>query len=223
MKERPILFSSEMVRSILNDYKTNTRRVSKLHCKLKPIQVITNSDLYHKGYHWEDGHGQMYKCPYGVVGDRLWVKETFRVSPDAVIGWSTDESQPCKGFIDYRAGGKLERTAPNIDAVEQAIVGDVDWDFLTDKWRSSLFMPRWASRILLEITDIRYELLHDISEADALKEGITYALLPDNPQDTERAKTWFRGLWDDINGKNEDKCWQANPWVWVIEFKGVEK
>tara|TARA_E500000305_G_scaffold106512_1_gene105244 strand:+ start:447 stop:1016 length:570 start_codon:yes stop_codon:yes gene_type:complete len=130
------------------------------------------------------------KCPYGQQGDHLWVRETF-----------ADEAGDTRKYLGdhiyYRADG---------DGV------DLQGGF----WTPSIYMPRWASRITLEVTGVRVERLQDISEVDAHNEGITLDMLPYNPADQHPCRTWFRGLWEQINGPGS---WDANPWVWVVEFR----
>ena len=226
MKERPILFSAPMVQAILEGKKTQTRRVIKPQPKL--IELIDGSHSFavqkSKGIYNGLGMKEMVEqCPYGQVGDQLWVREAWGYhDPDGTgedfespaCGTSSEymlhqENETLLNFwlrrIAYRATFKYPRHGIGPDAPK--------------KWRPSIHMPRWASRIQLEITKIRVERLNDISEDDAIAEGITYAQLPNNIQDAERAKTWYRGLWATINGA---ESWQVNPWVWVVEFKVIK-
>jgi uncharacterized protein YqfB (UPF0267 family) len=177
MRERPILFSGPMVKAILGGRKTITRRVLKL-------QDYDGGDCYET----KDGilRDILSLCPYGIPGDRLWVRETW--------------ADPCgKRLPVYRAD---EATA-----------------YLNVKWRPSIFMPRWASRITLEVTGVRVERLQDITEEDAQAEGVEarrsmkdgVAPVVYSYQDP------FRIIWDSINGKKYP--WSDNPWVWVIEFR----
>lgn len=171
MKERPILFSTPMVKAILDGTKTMTRRVVK--------KVIVNQNV----------------CPYGSVREKLWVRET----------WTTTQY----GKPVYRADGR------DMDGNYWDITpGDKDHEV---KWKPSIFMPRWASRILLEITDIRVERLQEITSDQIEREGINC----DEPfilNGAERRYA-FEQLWNSINSKKPDKCWDANPWVWVVEFR----
>jgi hypothetical protein len=130
-------------------------------------------------------------CPYGQPGDRLWVRETHMDLGACYL---------------YRADASAEQ--------ERAIVAP------RQPWRPAIHMPRAASRITLEITGVRVERLQDISEADALEEGITYNDIPNNGLDPMRARTWFRGLWESINGPGS---WEANPWVWAVSFNRLEQ
>lgn len=194
MKERPILFSAPMVRALLAGTKTQTRRV----VKPQPM-MVTN----HRLAIWDGPSAALQQqrermgrgCPYGQPGDRLWVRET----------WARDDED---GALFYRAdvglGGDADDWERNrLDGVPRY------------RWRPSIHMHRRASRITLEITGVRAERLQDISEADAIAEGVKNSLhLPGG----RFAKENFAHLWWTING---DGSWEANPWVWVIEFKRV--
>lgn len=206
MKERPILFSAPMVRALLDGSKTQTRRI----VKIQPPAGTVSVGIYHhpdpREHFWAwDGHHIIEwakPCPYGQPGDRLWVRETW--ANDAEAQWETQ-----KRGAYYRADDDAEETKANCVAAGMPF-----------RWIPSIHMPRWASRIDLLIKSARVERLQDISETDALAEGITYAQLPENPQDAQRARTWYRGLWEQINGAGS---WEANPWVWVVEFERVAK
>jgi hypothetical protein len=207
MKERPILFSGPMVRAILEGRKTQTRRIvkpqpTKDYVTLMPLSGELVGVTKHGGP--IDNRGWLH-CPYGKPGDRLWVRETWgKVHYEGV-----DESPT----IFYRADER-----------------DQERDELT-RWRPSIHMPRWASRINLEVVSVRVERLQDISEEDAMSEGIESweERGVDDAQDYYRdyvtgghvynAKDSFRSLWQSINGPGS---WEANPWVWVVEFKRIE-
>jgi hypothetical protein len=168
MKERPILFSAPMVRAILDGRKTQTRRIMKIQPDGRGTRC-TN-------VHFEDWHGRELKCPYGWVGDILWVRET----------WSKTDS------------GKYIYAATN--------------NGFNPVWKPSIFMPKDACRIRLQITDIRIEKIQDISKEDVIAEGIDTKFLYEGTH----PKWAYFSLWDKINGKGS--C-EQNPWVWVIEFK----
>jgi hypothetical protein len=197
-KERPILFSAPMVRAILEGRKTQTRRIVK---KFVPY-----------------GETILSVCPYGELGDRLWVREAWA----AHGGWDDMKPSLIDFFPDtniwYRADGERDGSAgiPNVRR---------------GRWRSSMFMPRRASRILLEISDVRVQRLQEISAEGALAEGVASTEFW-RPKDVEgkpfEDKWWddcefwsrypqlaFRGLWESINGVGS---WDANPWVWAISF-----
>jgi len=189
MKERPIIFSSEMVRAILDGKKTQTRRVIKSQINCNRVYHAEQDrwlfyDISNDSYDLELD----IKCPYGKPGDKLWCKETF--------------VRQYTGFdygIIYKADG--------IKISEDM------------KWSPSIYMPRWASRIILEITGIRVERIQDITEEDAKAEGceIGHGLTDDSPFFAREA---FQKLWDSINAKR-GYGWYENPWVWVIEFKVI--
>lgn len=236
MKERPILFSAPMVRAILSCQKTQTRRVVKPQPEwTDPSTAWLNGDG-HSGPGWyahnedypEEG-SLFYRCPYGQPGDRLWVKETWQY-----YDWD-EEGEPC---IRYAADNATAWPNPSQDDWAEKLV-DVweslsrDENFKIDcrardrKWRPSIFMPRWASRIQLEVVSVRVERLNDISEADCWAEGIEEVMhLFDGPSQAEMAKRLglcledakplYAQLWESINGAGS---WDANSWVWVVEFK----
>lgn len=190
MKERPILFSGPMVRALLDCRKTQTRRVVKPEpWAVMPHKAGDQPWAYgFKFYPGSTTNGDSFrmKCPFGYVGDRLWVRETWCNYPMA-----GNDGAP--GLI-YRATS---------DVIPKGY------------WKPSIFMPRWASRITLEITDVRVERLNDISEADAVREGVQCAGVPASL--TNRGA--FAKLWESING---DGSWKQNPWVWVIDIKRIE-
>lgn len=188
MKERPIIFGAEMVRAILDGRKTQTRRV------IKPQPYYVDFEpRYEKNTwaFWSDEvlkyrNGLIVRCPYGVPGDRLWVKEAWADPYDVRI--------PV-----YRA--------------------DMATAYEGLRWRPSIFMPRWASRIILEITGVRAERVQAISEDDAIAEGV---LGDEGPYDQGLPSMCFRTLWDSINAKR-GFGWDVKPWwVWVIGFKRLE-
>ena len=200
MKERPILFSGAMVRALLDGSKTQTRRIAKMRvCGNKMIPIPADDD--------PDWVQFVAENTYGQPGDRLWVRETF----SDIYGAGGDEERR-KEEVMYRADGETD----------PYVIGG--------RWTPSIHMPRWASRILLEIVSVRVERLQDISEADAKAEGIgphevrQFAIF--GLSATERAAVYrdaavgpFQGLWQQINGAGS---WDANPWVWVVEFNRVE-
>lgn len=196
MKERPILFNGDMVRAILEGRKTQTRRV------VKPQPVVSEAEAKVLSEAWDSGFINI-ACPYGHPGDRLWVRETFAIVPRTAYACSDGVQQVLRPDDNhdaavFRAG--WERSAPS-------------------RWRPSIHMPRWASRITLEIVSVRVERLNEISEQDAGDEGFDY-LRGDGNSDIsgDVQRRWFRQLWESINGAGS---WEANPWVWVVEFKRV--
>lgn len=213
MKARGMIFNSEMVRAILDGRKTQTRRIVKgtdgavKFCKEWDINgeeiFVVLGEKDHTGMNPVFG---AISCPFGAVGDRIWVRET----------WA--EAGACAPDLKlYRANypEHVPSIYENVPPAEEI------------RWTSSIHMPRWASRILLEITDVRVELLNAISEEDARAEGIIDGGClncgePEpcgcaNPEPD--ATDAFAYLWQSIYGQEN---WNANPWVWVIEFKRVE-
>jgi hypothetical protein len=206
MKERPILFSTEMVRAILDGRKTQTRRILKVPKSLGEFHDVFDDEVYPNGAIGIDTsiyHNASLYCPYGKVGDLLWVKETF-CFVEAYDGYG----------VEFKADDKIlaldvdEWSSPKglqVPHKEIFDAGDV-------KWRPSIFMPRVFSRITLEITNIRVERVQEISESDAEAEGFGNGF-------PNLAK--FRKLWNEINSKR-GFSWESNPFVWVIEFKVLE-
>jgi hypothetical protein len=193
---RPILFSAPMIRALLAGTKTQTRRV----VKFKPWHQIEQRD---DGSHWpwmhDSDHDRDYwlPSPYGQPGDRLWVREAFRLCAEA------DATPPRDTDAAYRVWYEA-------DAPHQPGAG---------KLRTGMFMPRWASRITLQIAGVRVERLQDISEADAIAEGAPSADLVSGREcifPHQGLHRWgFQLLWQQINGLDS---WDANPWVWVVTF-----
>lgn len=219
IKERPIIFSTEMVKAILEGRKTQTRRV------IKP-QPIFKRELNGIGYaakRWSTNDAQewglwleawptlgkwglassLHKCPYGQECDKLWVRETWQLIEVFEDWWYG-------GFEGQTWRGKISTSKPN-----DCAIGYLADTYDDGPWRPSIHMPRWASRITLEITDVRVERVQDISEKDAFDEGClpSETLIP-----YELAIDHFRELWDSINAKR-GYGWDVNPWVWVIEFR----
>lgn len=202
MTERGMIFNAEMVRAVLDGRKTQTRRIMTVQPDSPNFGLLRITDSTKRAdigkYHWAESNATgtharspLFSCPFGAVGDHLWVRETF------APGLCTATT------IAYCATHKPEDL-------------DEGW-YDRIKWTPSIHMPRWASRITLEITGVRVERLQGVSEADAKAEGII-------PAAGGVGKGWehrfnFRELWMGIYGADS---WQANPWVWVIEFKRVE-
>lgn len=205
MIERGMIFNSEMVRAILDGRKTQTRRPIKWK-QTRFTEIGERED----GSNWpwsedtENVCDYWHPCPFGAVGNRIWVRETFQgplFDFDQMDAYCKDSTPFEKAqFCVYKADVK---PAPEFF--------DAD-DNLHCCWRPSIHMPRWASRITLEITDVRVERLNAITESDAEAEGITDTGFGDLLVDG------YRYLWKSIYG---DDSWQVNPWVWVIEFKRI--
>ncbi len=187
MEERPIIFKGEMVRAILEGRKTQTRRAKGLE------RVNSNPDDF--WLHIESSNGLWIfdqpsgdlvalKCPYGQAGDRLWVRETW--------GQAINIAEGDTGTLYYKA------------------TNETNWQ---GKWHPSIHMPRWASRILLEITEVRVERVQEISLVSIRKEGISDNRATGNAP--FQLQKWI-DLWNSIHGSD---AWERNDWVWVISFK----
>lgn len=211
MSERGMIFNAEMVNAILSGRKTQTRRPIKWkQTRFTEIAERDDGSLWPWAEDCERGGDIWFACPYGEIGDRIWVRETWQVIHDHI-----DESS----HVEYRT------YAPSIPKEKDLYWHTVYAEHFGDEsredrgfpWRPAIHMPRWASRILLEITDVRVERLRGLSEEDAKSEGIIPSAGGVLPGWEYRIN--FRDLWMDIYGTDN---WEANPWVWVIEFKRVE-
>ncbi|WP_306764802.1 hypothetical protein [Klebsiella quasipneumoniae] len=220
MTERGMIFNGEMVRALLDGRKTQTRRIMAPQpaddierCIFpNPEAIGWKSSLRHK-----HGSTTAHFCHYGKPGDRIWVRETFQ---GPLFDYDLMDSY-CKDPTPFE---KPEFCVYKADGVPAPEFYDAN-DELHCCWRPSIHMPRWASRILLEITDVRVERLNAISEEDAQAEGMeltgwrpTYSD-PDSGGEVLTPYDNFAQLWESIYG---EESWKANPWVWVIEFKRVE-
>lgn len=252
MKEHPILFTGEMVKALLEGRKTQTRRLRGLEDvnekpdawtfkKLTALDWMTKKSFKGRFGAYFESHEieprTISICPqafpYGQVGDRLWVKETY------VFEWWEDEPKaPTDRPIHFHKGDGTEHDEPywlwphyRATDPEPELFYDDHPDEPYCKWRPSIFMPRWASRINLEILNVRVERLHDITAAGVLAEGIKQteqdgywlaplAGTPDFPWGDARMA--YASLWNSINSKS-GMGWEVNPWVWVVEFKRVEQ
>ena len=211
MKDRPILFSAPMVRAILAGTKTQTRRAVN-----STGMYAIDASIHGEEVARRELAALATRCPYGQSGDQLWVREAFQpLFADGVENhWETD----------WKTGKGYAISYPATDGIHEYLDAD---DNLTDACKPSIHMPRWASRILLEITAVRVERLQDISEADARAEGVTDGgcLNCGEPepcacaQPAPDARDSFCRLWQTINGPGS---WADNPWVWIVEFKRVQ-
>jgi hypothetical protein len=265
MAERPILFSGPMVRALLDGRKWQTRRIVKDRPKKDP-RVWCLQSLPHAGplrdgswmfsdvdpAEWGtffpsdylDGGG--IRCPYGVAGDRLWVRETWksrerRCTEDDDHAEDEACSEHCQQtYVYYAATPRVGfRPVPDRARITYLVESSPLTEWYTSGWRPSIHMPRWASRLLLEVTEVRVERLQDITEEDARAEGlkklskdggITWKFgipdrdgLPGEDDDGQHWHEWatdprkaFAKLWDRING--DRASWASNPWVWVVSF-----
>lgn len=221
MKERPILFSGPMVRAILEGRKTQTRRVVK-----PPLwwegHRITGTTPHGRSSRYQDilsswdGGRQMF-CPRGQPGDRLWVKEAFGFDAayDHVKPRDIREMAELKNrMIETRHN----KGFPHGGSIVLAHKADWTPDYV-HRWRSSRFMPKWASRLTLEVTGIRVERLQDISEEDARAEGVQCSGCESTEhRHCDNLGQKFRQLWESIHGPGS---WDRNPWVWAITFEEI--
>jgi hypothetical protein len=203
-KERPILFSGPVIPAILEDQKTQTRRIIKPQPDEDGLAKVINGP-------WQDTDGRSYRCPYGKPGDILWVRETFCIENSKGVPGDPpfSDGRPIRHHDDEHWGPWWEQ--PHYRATDPAPELEIGTGEPGVKWRPSIFMPRWASRITLEIADVRVERLQSISGDDARAEGY----------DGSHAfpREWFALLWERINGPGS---WEANPWVWAVEFRRVQ-
>lgn len=238
MKEYPIPFKAAMVRAVLDGSKTQTRRICKNQpygngfafdggdylCHndyLPPSAMLMDVRSGKHSYTTSNLEGWEAECPYGVPGDRLWVREAFRFPA------SLDRRSPkVVGDMALDAGYSTPWAPTQYDA-DGARKGE--WrgfetppkESVPGKYRPPMFMPRWASRITLEVVSVRVVRLQDISRADARAEGAP----PSHPSIDkvsrefgyeDFSRSWYAQLWDEINGAG---AWAANPWVWAVEFR----
>ncbi|MDT9748370.1 hypothetical protein [Klebsiella variicola] len=206
--ERGMIFNAEMVRAILDGRKTQTRRPIKWkQTRFTEIGEREDGSKWPWSEDAEHAFDFWHPCPFGSVGDRIWVRETFQ---GPLFDFDLMDSY-CKDSTLFE---KSEFCVYKADGVPAPEFYDAD-DELHCCWRPSIHMPRWASRILLEITDVRVERLKSISDRDALREGCSAA----DMKSGDCVADVFARLWASIYGSDS---WNANPWVWVIEFKRVE-
>ena len=205
MKARPIVFSAPMIRAIIEGRKTQTRRVVK-----PPPEENSHGSVL-----WWDGDELLtestYRCPYGAPGDQLWVRENWKT----LKGW---DSVPPSSLPSYDDPIPVCYPA---DCYCDPVIADIEsWG----RVRPSIHMPRWASRISLEIVSVRVERLNVITEEDAIDEGVDLRRLSGCQDgcascDDRTPTETFRDLWQSINGP---ESWGSNPWVWVVEFRKME-
>jgi hypothetical protein len=235
VKSRPILFSAPMVRALLAGTKTQTRRAMKPQPSREWIPVPELIEIHGRdrdgnldpdlvrGHGFCSGDGEEgYECRYGVPGDRLWVRETWchKFDDNGMIVYNADRNfdSTCCWF----AADGVEVTAQDGDGFTRYRKDGTE----ASPWTPSIHMPRWASRITLELTDVRVQRLQDISEEDARAEGIVPGLDDEGWQvygdrsgiDCSHASLAYRDLWNEINGAGS---WDANPWVWALTFQRV--
>ena len=226
IKERPILFTAPMVRAILEGRKTVTRRA----IKVQPHIDASGNFCVGSSNYGQDGYGKPVTkhfvngcCPYGKPSDRLWVRETFAIESNR---WADDPYSP-----PHKDGRPTQRYEDNKWDQPHYKATDAEPELWYDdrdspgcRWKPSIHMPRWACRILLEITDVRVERLQDITYEQAAAEGVHRGPLREWCASDEGGAchkypvSAFRDLWQSVGGS-----WDANPWVWVVEFKRVTR
>ena len=212
-KDTGLLMTDGNVRAILEDRKTQTRRVVKPQPVLDGLEPFGESWKWQKGKDWFSGvtreqligeAGLLYglRCPYGSVGDRLWFRETYGINPDLPVSMLTDGKPVARRHIRYRA---------------------TDAKFPRGRWRPSIFMHRWACRLEGELTAVRVERVQDITEADSIAEGVKKVGAYWHGAGIARptAREAFQDLWDSINAAR-GYGWESNPFVWVLAFKRLE-
>lgn len=213
MTERPILFSGPMVRAVLDGRKTQTRRVVKPQPPKDAVAPLCEAGWWMwqrfnaERRHYDGRTTEKLwdcRCPYGMPGDRLWVRETWAHDGPDLETVRARHEDAFGGGMTYGPYYLATEVAPD-----------------TLRWRPSIHMPRWASRITLEVTGIRVERLQDISEEDAEAEGVHDMLGKVTPWKDRLAPMIvhaFASTWESINGPGS---WDANPFVWVLTFRRV--
>lgn len=228
MRERPILMSGPMVRALVDGRKTQTRRA----VKVQPRWVEADN-AYHAGggfrgtpgWRWTGGPKKNPRdfswaeddaptlednaCPYGIPGDRFWVREAWKSLPGPSL------SRPYDPATEHEFG-ELPRVLYRADPAFGESSGEKGW-------KPSIHMPRWASRLTLEVTGVRVERVQDISWGDAVAEGCKdprRAMMRSDPAHPRSPVRQYRALWDSLNA-TRGHGWAANPWVWVVEFQRV--
>lgn len=237
MKDQGILFSAPMVRAILDGTKTQTRRAVKSPAKnmqangmdvIKPRDQPPGWSMRNKRGVWEfyTHKDFLTLCQYGKPGERMWVRETWRPCMEA---WDT--------YVEFAAGGDPLPANRDLYAGLKKIAlrfHGARRDVRSEAWHPSILMPRWASRITLEITDVRVERLHSISDADIRAEGVTaeavealidrewvdgFGIARPTPIADLSPRDLWRVGWSAINGA---ESWDANPWLWCLTFRRME-
>lgn len=215
MSERGIIMQAESVRAILAGRKTQTRRVYRPR-NPEPWELPPGEGYKDDGTPWpmyQDTYGDFHPvlCPYGAPGDRLWVKEAFQF-----VCAHEDDDTLC---VAYRASQVRDDGCLMVNNIPRpaGVVAPPP----SRCWRSPMFMPRWASRLTLEVVEVRVQRVQEISEDDARADGL-WRPSDDNPYGTHYVGEMidrFAAAWDRINPKDP---WASNPWVWAVSFKRVE-
>lgn len=208
MKESPIIFSGEMVRAILDGRKTQMRRPVKWPVRSKSDgvkrRIFGFEDIEEIKTILKDPQKSLLRivCPFGQVGDRLWVRESWCPQGD-------EQGRVIEGKAWYKADGEYIVVLDDDGSMKQNKNGTE-----ASPWKPSIQMPRWASRITLEITDIRIQRVQELSYNDCLSEGV------DHKDDKKPCQMCFQTLWDSLYAK-KGFGWPVNPWVWAITFRTI--
>lgn len=236
VRERPILFSAPMIRALLAGTKTQTRRIVNPQPLSLWGQGVTVQDPAHYSAHVRttDGEDRWVRSPYGRPGDRLWVRESWRsweetCEQDHPHGYDVPCGLHChQVYVAYaatpREGYRPTPDKAHITYLDASTPLEAN-PLLLGPWRPSIFMPRCASRITLEVTEVRVQRLQEISEEDARAEGFssepTPATVNGEPAELHVFDPikWYALLWDSVNGKRAP--WSSNPWVWALTFRRV--
>lgn len=214
MTDRPIIFSAPMIKALLDGRKSQTRCIATVKWKDGANQDFTGWRPERVGAaHWQliggMGVGANITAPC-APGDRLWVREAHALVPSSA----------------YRMSDGVAQAIDPADA-DRACVYREGWERCAPRWRPSIHMPRWASRLTLVVTDVRVQRLQDITEADAVAEGAEVAkgthgidggvmVRTENPYVCATPGLWYRSLWNSIHGPD---AWDRNPWVEAITFE----
>jgi hypothetical protein len=220
VKERPILFNGPMVRAIIEGRKTQTRRIIKPQPQLiessgrwywKKALDVHGQPLVDASRYWWEYYGT---SSYGKSGDRLWVRETFAIEHQV----DHDQKPPFNDGRPVQTIDEFGWRQPHYRATDPT--PELEYEDGNEepgvRWKPSIHMPRWASRIDLEVIGVRVERLQDISEDDCIAEGIAISQSGTICAEFGMGRRLYRQLWESINNAGS---WDKNPWVWVIEFK----
>jgi len=236
-KERPILFSAPMVRALLDGSKTQTRRALKVRCQ--EIGERDDGSRWPWSEHPDNAGDHWHACPYGQPGDRLWVREIWGVvsndwdADGNLVDWTPDRPATAVNEMRFGQGYYSGHAIYAADGSYEWAGDDDGGGEPRSAWHPSIHMPRAASRILLQMVSVRVERLNDCSKKDAIAEGIhryehvwrdaeypledvAYEPVKGSPTRYSCPVQAYQALWESINGPGS---WDANPWVWVVEFK----
>lgn len=231
-QEHPLLVSGPLVRAILSGYKTQTRRLIRKPARAgvfdfeEAMKSAAENGWYGAQKRGpEDGIEWRCACPYGKPGDRLWVRETWRPEPACSLpeGWALRtapgdvEDDGAEVAVRYHADGAIRFAGePTGEWQWPQALTPYRWGGKETRWMPSILMPRWASRINLEVTEVRVQRLQDITEEDARAEGVP-AIPRLDGSDPRYYRQSFAALWDSLAPAGQE--WADNPWVWAVSFR----